>query len=50
MSQEIENRVKSSGLFFHEPKNKKSSQVQWVVESVDDTTYKSISKMIGVWS
>ena len=49
-NQEIEKRVKSSGLFFHEPRNRKASQVQWAAEPVNDTTYKSISKRIGVWS
>ncbi len=50
MSQEIENRINPIGQFFHELRNRKSSQVHWAVESADDTTYKSISKMIGVWS
>ena len=50
MSQEIEKRIKPSGLFFHELRNRKASQVQWAAEPANDTTYKSISKIIGVWS
>ena len=49
-SQEIKKRVRPSGQFFHEPSNRKASQAQWAAEPVNDTTYKSISKIIGVWS
>ena len=46
----VEVKKQSTGLVFHEPRIEKRVKSIRKVEPANHTTYKSISKIIGVWS